>query len=139
MDDPLIEEQKAYYRARAPEYDRWFTRTGRYDAVFFGFWLSHVPPERFAAFWALVRAALAPGGRVFFVDSLAPETERDADRHATPADPVAVRRLDDGREFRIVKVFYAPAELEARLAELGWQVEVRATATHFLYGRGAPR
>src|SRR3954452_15021188 len=26
----------------------------RYDVVFFGFWLSHVPLERFAAFWALV-------------------------------------------------------------------------------------
>ena len=24
----------------------------RYDVVFFGFWLSHVPLERFAAFWA---------------------------------------------------------------------------------------
>jgi hypothetical protein len=23
----------------------------RYDVVFFGFWLSHVPLERFAAFW----------------------------------------------------------------------------------------
>src|SRR3954451_10848442 len=26
----------------------------RYDVVFFGFWLSHVPPERFAEFWSLV-------------------------------------------------------------------------------------
>jgi SAM-dependent methyltransferase len=25
----------------------------RYDVVFFGFWLSHVPPERFASFWSL--------------------------------------------------------------------------------------
>src|SRR5690606_12014132 len=24
----------------------------RYDVVFFGFWLSHVPPERFDAFWS---------------------------------------------------------------------------------------
>jgi demethylmenaquinone methyltransferase/2-methoxy-6-polyprenyl-1,4-benzoquinol methylase len=28
-----------------------------YDAVFFGFWLSHVPVERFASFWAMVAAA----------------------------------------------------------------------------------
>ena len=26
----------------------------RYDVVFFGFWLSHVPPERFASFWSLL-------------------------------------------------------------------------------------
>ncbi len=27
----MLEEQKAYYRARAPEYDDWFLRRGRYD------------------------------------------------------------------------------------------------------------
>ena len=39
---------------------------GSYDCVFFGFWLSHVPPRRLAAFWELLRGLLAPGGRVFF-------------------------------------------------------------------------
>jgi ubiquinone/menaquinone biosynthesis C-methylase UbiE len=29
--DPVLEEQIAYYRARAPEYDEWFRRQGRYD------------------------------------------------------------------------------------------------------------
>ena len=28
---PITETQKAYYRARAPEYDEWFERRGRYD------------------------------------------------------------------------------------------------------------
>src|SRR3954453_10322403 len=40
----------------------------RYDAVFFGFWLSHVPLSRFEQFWRLVDESLAPGGQVFFVD-----------------------------------------------------------------------
>ena len=32
MEDQLIlDEQKAYYRARANEYDEWFLRQGRYD------------------------------------------------------------------------------------------------------------
>src|SRR5947209_3398952 len=30
-DGPLLEAQMAYYRARAPEYDEWFLRQGRYD------------------------------------------------------------------------------------------------------------
>jgi SAM-dependent methyltransferase len=30
-DDPLLAEQRAYYRARAPEYDEWWQRRGRYD------------------------------------------------------------------------------------------------------------
>ncbi len=51
-----------------------------YDAVFFGFWLSHVPPERFERFRDLVRSALRPGGRVFFVGSLGPETPDEKER-----------------------------------------------------------
>ncbi len=30
-DEALLAEQRAYYRARAPEYDTWWQRTGRYD------------------------------------------------------------------------------------------------------------
>lgn len=40
----------------------------RHDVVFFGFWLSHVPPQRFESFWPLVADCLKPDGRVFFVD-----------------------------------------------------------------------
>lgn len=30
-EDELLEEQRAFYRARAPEYDEWWQRRGRYD------------------------------------------------------------------------------------------------------------
>src|SRR5208282_4540765 len=30
-DDDLLAEQRSYYRARAPEYDEWWQRRGRYD------------------------------------------------------------------------------------------------------------
>ena len=39
-----------------------------FDVAFFGFFLSHVPRDRFEAFWALLEGVLAPSGRVFFVD-----------------------------------------------------------------------
>src|SRR5215207_6868602 len=45
-----------------------WTPDQRYDFVFFGFWLSHVPLERFESFWSVVADCLAPAGRVFFVD-----------------------------------------------------------------------
>ena len=108
-----------------------------YDVVFFGFWLSHVPPGRFAAFWYLVRAALRPGGRAFFVDSLGPETPAEKRRLGwRPGDHTMLRRLNDGREFRIVKIFYDPSGLEARLADMGWRFSVRRTENHLLYGFG---
>ena len=58
--DELLQEQLAYYRARAGEYDEWFLRRGRYDR---GAALN----ERWAAEVAAVEEALArfrPEGRV---------------------------------------------------------------------------
>ena len=112
----------------------------RYDLVFFGFWLSHVPEAKFAEFWELVVSCLAPGGRVFFVDS---DYERTSmaidDRPPSRDDGVARRRLNDGREFQIIKVFHDPAELTDRLAELGWRFDVKATGQYFIYGAGRRR
>ena len=110
----------------------------QYDTVFFGFWLSHVPPDRFNGFWEAVRAALAPGGRVFFVDSRFEPTSSATDHfHEGPTATTMTRRLNDGREFRVVKVFYEAPELEARLAGLGLRADVSVTPTYFLHGLAA--
>jgi len=110
-----------------------------YDVVFFSFWLSHVPPERFDGFWAMVREALAPGGRVFFIDSLRTELSTATDhRLAGEGDVVLERKLNDGRRFHIYKVFYDPAELTAKLNSIGWRAEVRATGSFFLHGEASP-
>jgi SAM-dependent methyltransferase len=108
---------------------------GRYDVVFFGFWLSHVPLERFAPFWSLVAQCLEPAGRVFFVD----DGYRTADELVEGESSSAIRRrLNDGTAHRAVKVPHRPAELEERLARLGWRVGVRATSGPFFWGAGSP-
>ncbi|HZT54119.1 MAG TPA: class I SAM-dependent methyltransferase, partial [Gaiellaceae bacterium] len=104
----------------------------RFDLVFFSFWLSHVPESHFERFWRLVREALAPGGRVFLIDSGPRDTE--------PGDERQVRQLADGRQFRIVKRFWRPAELAGRVRSLGFELELAVTANGlFLHGGGAPR
>ncbi|MHB9755410.1 class I SAM-dependent methyltransferase [Streptomyces sp. BYX5S] len=212
LDDGLMAEQMAYYRARAPEYDRTYEEradlrellrvsegwpiggdvlelacgTGqwtallapratsvtavdaseevlaiarerasapnveflradlfdwrperRYDTVFFGFWLSHVPPERLPGFWNLVAAALAPGGKVVFVDDGPTEVVNEtvlADESA----PAALRELQDGSRYRIVKVFHEAAGLTADLAALGWAADIRTAADSFIVGVAEP-
>ncbi|MGY0488328.1 class I SAM-dependent methyltransferase [Streptomyces sp. WG-D5] len=212
LDDGLMAEQMAYYRARAPEYDRTYEEradlrellrvsegwpiggdvlelacgTGqwtallapratsvtavdaseevlaiarerasapnveflradlfdwrperRYDTVFFGFWLSHVPPERLPGFWNLVAAALAPGGKVVFVDDGPTEVVNEtvlADESA----PAALRELQDGSRYRIVKVFHETAGLTADLAALGWAADIRTAADSFIVGVAEP-
>ena len=137
----LNEQRVRSRRVRYVHADLFEWRPGEsYDVVFFSFWLSHVPPERFAAFWNLVEASLVPEGRVFFVDSLYEPTSTAAnhqlrDRQAT----TTTRKLNDGRVFEIVKVFYETGPLEARLAELGWQAQVARTEHYFLYGQAVRR
>ncbi len=224
MDDrPILDEQIAYYRARAEEYDEWWFRTGRYDRgeeqrqawfaevaqveaalrqagpaghilelacgtglwtrhlvdgatsvtavdaspevvrlnaervrsprveyvqadlfrwrperrydfVFFGFWLSHVPEHRFVAFWDIVRSALRPDGQVFFLDNLFGQEQTATNHTDIDREGVVERKLNDGRRFNIVKIFYEPVVLEQRLRELGWTGYVRTTGRFFLYG-----
>ena len=111
----------------------------RYDAVFFSFWLSHVPPDRFDAFWAMVRQALEPGGAAYLIDSAFDRTSTAKDHVLTAqGDGVVTRRLNDGREFRIVKMFYEPADLTERLRQIGWNAALDRTANYFIYGSAEP-
>jgi demethylmenaquinone methyltransferase/2-methoxy-6-polyprenyl-1,4-benzoquinol methylase len=112
----------------------WTPPASRFDAVFFGFWLSHVPPGHFDAFWETVQMSLKPHGRVFFVDSLLDQTSTARDHDHLDTSGEVRRRLNDGREFSIVKVFYEPALLEERLADCGWEGWVRSSGQFFLYG-----
>jgi demethylmenaquinone methyltransferase/2-methoxy-6-polyprenyl-1,4-benzoquinol methylase len=114
--------------------DAWAEPDRRVDAVFTGFWLSHVPRDRLAAFLALIRRWLRPGGTFSFIDSLLDPQSSAAD-HPAPADDVSVRRLDDGRQFTIVKVYYEPRELEAAFRGAGFEgVSVTTTGRFFVTG-----
>jgi 2-polyprenyl-3-methyl-5-hydroxy-6-metoxy-1,4-benzoquinol methylase len=108
-----------------------------YDAVCFCFWLSHIPGERFAQFVQMVANTLRPGGKLFFVDSRR-EPSGTATDQELPAEQeeIMLRKLNDGRQFHIVKNFYEPAFLVEQFAAHGLAITVKQTPTYFLYGYG---
>lgn len=224
--EPILAEMAAYYRARAPEYDEWWQRQGRYDrgpqlnarwfaeieavladfdafaitgdvlelapgtgnwtqqllrtantitavdaapemialnrtrtqsdrvtyvladlftwqpdrqydAVFFGFWLSHVPLEQMDDFLLKVASALRPGGKLFFVDNRREATATSPDQQLPAVtSQITTRKLNDGRTFEIVKNFFEPTALAAQYQAAGLQVTIKTTANYFLYGLG---
>ena len=114
--------------------DAWAEPDRAVDAVFAGFWLSHVPRERLDDFLAIVRRWLKPDGTFAFIDSRL-DPQSSASDHPAPGDDRSVRRLADGREFTIVKVFHEPDELETALLRAGFaSAEVTATPRFFLTG-----
>ena len=106
----------------------------RYDVVFIGFWLSHVPAERFESFCSLVADCLKPEGRVFFAD----DAYRTPDELIEgPLSSTIRRQVPDGTAYRLVKVPHQPADLARRLRQLGWVIKVTATAGPFYWGAGS--
>ncbi len=114
----------------------------RYDFIFFGFWISHIPRALWAAFWTLLANALAPGGSIFFIENRYP-TDGISRHNPRPHvvehrqhsdDEIQTRVLNDGRRYTIVKNFFVPHELEAELAALGWRGWVRESQQYFVYG-----
>jgi SAM-dependent methyltransferase len=128
-----------------------------YDTVFFGFWLSHVPVERFEGFWQLVADCMSPSGRVFFIDNAHPalaqavapdlfsaerwsvdETRVGGIDSVTDLDTgVASRLAADGSTYKLVKIWWQPEQLRSRLGEMGWSMQIRTTEWAFIYGFGS--
>jgi SAM-dependent methyltransferase len=123
-----------------------------YDAVVFGFWISHVPADHWAAFWSMVGRCLRPGGSVWFCDNADPELgwrvgvlPRPEARYLSgdgtidPGTRITERVLPDGRSYRVVKRFFEPDALARELAEYGIEATVTTTRWAFLLGRGVSR
>ena len=99
------------------------------DLVFFGMFLSHVPPSRFEAFWDVLAGLLAPDGIAFVVDEADHGLwEEDwVDREAG----LIHRTLNDGTVHRAVKVLWQPDQLAQQLAALGWEASLTGSGPFY--------
>jgi 2-polyprenyl-3-methyl-5-hydroxy-6-metoxy-1,4-benzoquinol methylase len=106
----------------------------QFDFVFFSFWLSHVPETQFIPFWQKVQRSLKQNGRVFFIDGLLNQASTAQNHAPLHQQGHTERKLNDGRTYKIVKVFYQQQQLQESLQKLGWQGQVISTKDFFLYG-----
>ncbi|BAY66167.1 hypothetical protein NIES22_62800 [Calothrix brevissima NIES-22] len=105
-----------------------------YDLVFFSFWLSHIPPELLISFLTKVYQSVRFGGRLLMIDSRFEPTST-ANNHILNDDGSIYknRKLNDGQEFQIVKIFYQPDELQNHLSQVGFIADVKVTEHYFIY------
>jgi demethylmenaquinone methyltransferase/2-methoxy-6-polyprenyl-1,4-benzoquinol methylase len=114
--------------------DAWTEPDRHVDALFMGFWLSHVPRARLGDFLSICRAWVTPGGLLAFIDSRL-DPESSARDHPTPENDQSLRRLADGQEFAITKIYWTPDELRTALGRAGYEaVHVTQTTRFFLHG-----
>ena len=110
------------------------------DAVFAGFWWSHVPLEKLAAFLQGMIASVAPGALIAFLDnryvqgSSTPVARRDAQGNA-----YQLRKLEDGSTHEVLKNFPGESELIQRASRHGWGAHVDLLEHYWLLTWWAPK
>jgi demethylmenaquinone methyltransferase/2-methoxy-6-polyprenyl-1,4-benzoquinol methylase len=133
--DPTVHYRQADVFEWEPPHQR------RYDHIFFGFFMSHVPPHMLERLWERLARWLAPGGSVVFCDDAPGVDRRPSNPGETVDDGPAWahrRRLHDGRAFTIVKICYDPEVLTSWLSDRGWRAQVSTTGEEFIVGSASP-
>jgi demethylmenaquinone methyltransferase/2-methoxy-6-polyprenyl-1,4-benzoquinol methylase len=111
----------------------------RHDALFAGFWWSHVPLEKLGRFLEGSLACVAPGALIAFLDnryvqgSSTPVSRRDDKGNA-----YQLRTLDDGSSHEVLKNFPAESELIRRASRHGWGAHVDLLEHYWLLTFWAP-
>jgi len=109
-----------------------------FDLVFTSFWLSHIPRDQLHRFLKNIAGAMKPDGLFYFIDSQLARTSRAQNHEAPEVDTgFSHRKLNDGREFEIVKIFHGREDLTRQLSEAGLKADVKTTDNYFLYGTAA--
>jgi len=111
-----------------------------HEAVFAGFWWSHVPLETLDKFLGKVVSVAAPGALIAFLDnryvegSSTPVSRRDAQGNG-----YQTRKLDDGSTHEVLKNFPAESELIQRASLHGWGAHVDLLEHYWLLTWWAPK
>ncbi|MEM7555975.1 MAG: class I SAM-dependent methyltransferase [Cyanobacteria bacterium P01_A01_bin.84] len=109
----------------------------QYELVLFAFWLSHIPPNLLDEFFDKVYRSVLPQGQIFIIDSRWSETSSAINHDfRNGKDIYQQRKLNNGEEFQIVKVYYQSDLLQEKLQKAGFKIKVEVTPDYFIYIKG---
>jgi 2-polyprenyl-3-methyl-5-hydroxy-6-metoxy-1,4-benzoquinol methylase len=115
-----------------------FGRT--HDALFAGFWWSHVPLEKLDGFLTDVFSRIKPGALIAFLDNrYVPGSSTPLSRTDARGNTYQMRHLDDGSAHEVLKNFPGEGELIQRVSRLGWGAHVDLLEHYWLLSWWAPK
>jgi demethylmenaquinone methyltransferase/2-methoxy-6-polyprenyl-1,4-benzoquinol methylase len=105
----------------------------RHDALFAGFWWSHVPLARLNSFLEEANGAVAPGALIVFLDNRYVEgSSTPLSRTDAEGNSYQTRKLDDGSAHEVLKNFPGEGELIRRASLAGWGAQVELLEHYWL-------
>lgn len=99
---------------------------GRLDAALVAFWWSHVPRKRVSGFLDRLHAALEPNAVVLCLDNtFVPGESTPITRVDGDGNTFQTRRLENGRQFEVLKNYPTEEELCAAISPVADHMEVK--------------
>jgi SAM-dependent methyltransferase len=96
-----------------------------FDAVFVGFFWSHVPLGLLDSFLAGLARKLPDGARLACMDNrFVPGSNHPVTRTDADGNTYQLRQLDDGSSWEVLKNFPTAADLRQRLSAIGSDIEI---------------
>jgi SAM-dependent methyltransferase len=112
----------------------------RHDALFAGFWWSHVPLGKLDLFLKSILSSVAPGALIAFLDNrYVPGSSTPVSRHDTEGNGYQLRELEDGSSHEVLKNFPTESELIQRASHYGWGAHVDLFEHYWLLTYWAPK
>jgi SAM-dependent methyltransferase len=104
--------------------------TEAFDGGLANFWLSHVPKVQLETFLKGFHACLEPGAQVFMADNVFYPQATSGVPFRKPGfeDTFALRTLEDGSSFEIIKNYYGADDLEGIFAPQATNLEIHVGA-----------
>lgn len=101
--------------------------TGPFDAGFAMFWWSHISRPKIPAFLSAFHGKLAPGAIVIFADNIYVEGSNNpmSEKVDAEGNTYSRRKLENGKEFEILKNFPTDAELRSIVSAAADRIEIR--------------
>jgi len=111
-----------------------------HDALFAGFWWSHVPLARLDSFLESILPLIAPGGLIAFLDNRYVTGSSTAiARQDAEGNTYQIRKLEDGSTHEVLKNFPTVSELIQRVSLVGWGANVELFQHYWLLSYWAPK
>jgi len=110
------------------------------EALFGGFWWSHVPREKLDGFLKDVSSKVKPGALIAFLDNRYVEgSSTPVSRADAAGNTYQQRTLDDGSTHEVLKNFPSEGELIRRASRHGWGAHVDLLQHYWLLTWWAPK
>lgn len=111
-----------------------------HDALFAGFWWSHVPLEKLDGFLTEISSKVKPGALIAFLDNRYVEgSSTPVARTDAVGNTYQQRKLDDGSTHEVLKNFPDEGELIRRVSRHGWGAHVDLLPHYWMLTWWAPK